>query len=103
MYEVLVRSLYMFRFFKRIRFIINLRKFVPFLKDFFLSKEVKRSKKLLSIGILIGYALLPFDIVPDFLTFFGIMDDLAVFTFIVHRMIEIAPTSIQEKYDLTEN
>ncbi|MFC2947804.1 YkvA family protein [Virgibacillus sediminis] len=90
----------MWRLWKRIRFIFRFRKSVPFIKDFFLSKEVVLPKKVLFAGLAVGYILLPIDLVPDFLLLFGVVDDIAVTSFLLQQMVKTAPASLKEKYDL---
>lgn len=92
----------MLRLWRRIRFLFQLRKSIPFLKDFFLSREVSKYKKLLSIGMVVGYTLIPFDVVPDFLIFFGLVDDLAVAAFVFQKIVKMAPESMRRKHDITE-
>ncbi|MCA0972597.1 DUF1232 domain-containing protein [Halobacillus litoralis] len=92
----------MIKFWRRIKFIFNVRKSIPFLNQFFRSKEVSLDKKLLSVGFLIFYLLFPWDVIPDFLVFLGIVDDLAVFTFILQLMVKMAPESLKEQYHLEE-
>lgn len=57
-------------------------------------------KKILSIALLIGYVMFPFDLIPDFLLFFGVLDDVAVVLFILQRIVKMAPVQLQEKYEL---
>ncbi|MCA1030796.1 DUF1232 domain-containing protein [Bacillus timonensis] len=83
---------------KRMRFVLNVRKFIPFMFEFFLSKDISITKKLVSVLAIIGYFLLPFDIIPDFLTIFGLVDDVAVFLFILQQIIKISPKYLQDKY-----
>lgn len=90
----------MLRFWSRIKFLFNIRKSIPFLLDFFRSREVKVSAKLISIGLIIGYALFPFDIIPDFLMLLGIVDDLTIATLILQQIIKMAPRSLKEKHQL---
>ncbi|WP_088105511.1 YkvA family protein [Halalkalibacter urbisdiaboli] len=85
---------------KRMTFIFKVWKFMPFLKDYFLSKEVSKSKKIIGVMLIVGYAIFPFDILPDFLTFFGIIDDLVIATFIFERMVKMAPDSLKDKYNV---
>lgn len=87
---------------RRLRFILNIRLFLPFLFEFFTSKTVTTSKKLLSLFLVIGYLLFPFDVIPDFLTFFGLVDDLAVLTFVLQRIVKIAPQELKDKYGLLD-
>ncbi|HYK73838.1 MAG TPA: DUF1232 domain-containing protein [Pseudoneobacillus sp.] len=90
------------KFLKRIRFIFNIKKFIPFILDFFRSKQIPLRKKLFSLLLIITYFLLPFDLIPDFLSFFGILDDLSIFLFILQQMIKMAPHSLKEKHGLLE-
>ncbi|WP_440604531.1 YkvA family protein [Bacillus sp. GB_SG_008] len=87
---------------KRIRLIFQVRKFIPFLCEFFTSKDVEFKKKVLSILFLCGYVMFPFDIIPDFLLFFGVLDDVAVILFILQRIVKMAPFHLQDKYGLVE-
>lgn len=86
--------------FRRLKFILTFRKSLPFLKDFFLSREVKVSKKAISILLLVGYLLLPFDVIPDFFTVIGIVDDLTILTLIFSQIVKMAPDTLKEKYHL---
>ncbi|KGX90523.1 membrane protein [Pontibacillus halophilus JSM 076056 = DSM 19796] len=88
------------RFFRRIRFLFRFHKSIPFLKDFFLSKEVKNVNKVISVGLIIGYFLLPLDLIPDVIAFFGILDDVAIFTFILQQIVKMAPQQLKEKHDV---
>ncbi|MBM7649855.1 uncharacterized membrane protein YkvA (DUF1232 family) [Bacillus ectoiniformans] len=90
----------MWRFWKRIKFLLNIRKSLPFLKDFFISPEVSIVKKLLSIGVIAGYFLLPLDFIPDFFTFIGVLDDLTVFTFMLQLIVKMAPETLKIKHRL---
>ncbi|CAI8706683.1 MULTISPECIES: YkvA family protein [Bacillus] len=90
------------KFINRFRFMLHFRQFGPFLYDFFTSKEVAMQKKILSIVFLIGYVVFPFDLIPDFLLFFGGLDDIAVVLFILQRIVKMAPKHLQEKYNLNK-
>ncbi|WP_100012800.1 YkvA family protein [Lentibacillus sediminis] len=92
----------MYRFFRRMRFLFTFRKSIPFAKDFFLSHEVTKGKKGLFAALLLGYVLFPFDVIPDFLLMFGILDDIAVVTFLLQQMVKAAPDSLKEKHQLFE-
>lgn len=84
----------------RVRFVFHIRKFLPFLYDFFTSKDVGLMKKALSILFLCGYVIFPFDLIPDFFLLFGFVDDIAVIMFILQRIIKMAPVHLQSKHGL---
>ncbi|WP_047153864.1 YkvA family protein [Aneurinibacillus tyrosinisolvens] len=90
------------KFTRRLRFILNVKRFLPFLFEFFTSKRVPMRKKLFSSLLVIGYFLFPFDAIPDFLAFFGILDDVAVLTFVLQRIVKISPKELKDKYDIKE-
>lgn len=52
--------------------------------------------------MLVAYAYFPFDLIPDFLYIFGIIDDVVIATFVLERMIRIAPPVLKEKYKVLE-
>ncbi|WP_080844015.1 YkvA family protein [Cytobacillus gottheilii] len=83
---------------KRVKFIFKFWRFIPFLKDYFLSRNVSMAKKLLPIAAIIAYILLPFDIIPDFLSILGFTDDIVLTTFLLQQMIKMAPEELKEKY-----
>jgi uncharacterized membrane protein YkvA (DUF1232 family) len=89
----------MMRFMKRVRFLFNIRKSVPFLVDFFRSKEVSVFKKVLTLGIVAVYFWLPFDLIPDVFVLFGIVDDIAVFTFVLQLIVKMAPEELKNRYE----
>ncbi|ARI78882.1 YkvA family protein [Halobacillus mangrovi] len=93
----------MFRIWRRVKFVFNIRKSIPFLIRFFQSKEVSNRKKGLSIFFIVSYILFPWDIIPDFLLLLGIVDDVAVFTYIMQLMVKMAPESLKEEYRIEED
>ncbi|WLR51019.1 DUF1232 domain-containing protein [Bacillus tianshenii] len=93
----------MIRLFKRIRLIFNIKKFLPFLFEFFVSKKVSLSKKAVSILFIVGYFWLPFDIIPDFLAVLGILDDVTILMLVLQQIIKLAPIELREKHGLLED
>ncbi|HWO97449.1 MAG TPA: DUF1232 domain-containing protein [Bacillus sp. (in: firmicutes)] len=87
---------------RRFRFIFNIRQFLPLLKEFFLSREVPVSKKLIALALVGVYMVFPFDLVPDFLVFLGIVDDVAILMFVLQYIVKLAPQTIRDKYSLSE-
>lgn len=90
------------KLFRRIRFILKINRFLPFLFEFFTSKDIPIRKKLLSLLLVVGYILFPFDVIPDFLVFFGILDDLAILTFVLQQIVKMSPQSLKDKYNVKE-
>ncbi|RDE33868.1 DUF1232 domain-containing protein [Parageobacillus thermoglucosidasius] len=88
------------RIWKRLRFVIKIRRFFPFLIEFFRSQEVSMLKKTLVILLLAIYAAFPFDIIPDWLGLFGVIDDVAVLLFILQQIVKMAPSRLKNKYGL---
>lgn len=66
--------------------------------DFFRSSQVKGTTKLLYVVLVIGYILIPFDLIPDFFYLFGFFDDITVAAFLLQRMVKVAPESLKEKH-----
>jgi uncharacterized membrane protein YkvA (DUF1232 family) len=88
------------KFFKRIRLVFSVKKFFPFLIEFFTSGIVPVKQKIISASLIIGYFLLPFDIIPDFLTLIGIVDDVGVLLIVFQQIIKMAPKELREKHKL---
>lgn len=57
-------------------------------------------KKAIGILFILAYAFFPFDLIPDFLSLFGIVDDVVIATFVLERMIKMSPQSLKDKYKL---
>ncbi|MEH7885073.1 DUF1232 domain-containing protein [Bacillus sp. JJ1609] len=88
------------KFLKRIRLIFKVKKFFPFLIEFFTSKTVAVKNKVISLGLIIGYFLFPFDIIPDFLTLIGVVDDVGVLLLVFQQIIKMAPEDLKDKHNL---
>lgn len=90
------------RFSKRFFFLFKFHKSIPFIKGFFISKEVKVVTKAFFAILIVGYVALPLDIVPDFIFLFGFLDDVTMVIFLLQKMVEIAPNSLKEKHELLD-
>lgn len=90
------------RLWRRLRFVFQVHRSIPFLIDFFRSAEVSIGTKIVSAALIVLYFVLPFDLIPDFLVLFGIVDDVAVLVFILQWLVQAAPPSLKEKHRLLE-
>ncbi len=62
-------------------------------------KRTPLSAKIL-LGLAIGYLLLPFDLIPDFIPGLGQLDDLIIVPLLVYLAIKLIPKNIIEEYKL---
>ncbi|MYL57164.1 DUF1232 domain-containing protein [Virgibacillus halodenitrificans] len=89
------------KFIGRITFIFKFWKFIPFLVDFYKSREVPLYQKVVGVLAVLTYFIFPFDLIPDFLLLFGLIDDVVITSFVFERLVKIAPEALKEKYELT--
>jgi uncharacterized membrane protein YkvA (DUF1232 family) len=54
-----------------------------------------RSAKVL-LGIAVGYALTPFDLIPDFIPFIGYLDDVIIVPALVYFALKMIPKKVVE-------
>ncbi|QFT91112.1 hypothetical protein FIU87_20890 [Bacillus sp. THAF10] len=87
---------------KRLRFVFTFWRFIPFLVDYFRSREVSGTKKITGFVLLLGYVVFPFDLIPDYVLLFGAVDDIVIITFVLERLVKMAPASLKEKYKLLD-
>ncbi len=92
----------MWRFLRRLKFVFTFWRFIPFLLDYFRSGEVSGTKKIVGVLLLLTYVIFPFDLIPDYLLFFGVLDDIMIVTFVLERMVKMAPASLKEKHKLLD-
>lgn len=90
------------KLFRRLRFLVNIRKSIPFLFAFFRSQEVPLGSKLLSGLLVLGYIVFPFDLIPDVFMFLGLVDDVTVLAWVLQTIVKWAPDSLKEKYQIKD-
>jgi uncharacterized membrane protein YkvA (DUF1232 family) len=56
------------------------------------------SKILLSLAI--GYLLLPFDLIPDFIPIFGQIDDIIIVPLLIYIALKLIPKELIEEHKL---
>jgi uncharacterized membrane protein YkvA (DUF1232 family) len=77
----------------------NLKKQVKLYRLVLKDKRTPLLAKIL-LGAALLYLLLPFDIIPDFIPFFGQLDDLIVVPLLVYLALKIIPKEIISEYEL---
>ncbi|MGQ0415338.1 GntT/GntP/DsdX family permease [Bacillus sp. HC-TM] len=55
---------------------------------------------MMFVAFLVGYVAMPLDLIPDFLPFIGILDDIGIVLFILNRIVKMAPVQLQEKHNV---
>ncbi|MBU0648381.1 DUF1232 domain-containing protein, partial [Patescibacteria group bacterium] len=61
-------------------------------------KDVPLKAKLIPTGMFLGYALLPLDIIIDYVPLIGFIDDAAVFTGCAYLIVYLTPPEVLKKY-----
>lgn len=81
---------------KKLFFVFTLHRSVPFVIKFFTSKEVVTKKKVFFASIIALYAVIPIDLIHDYLPLIGIVDDVTLIAIVLDRMKKHAPSDIQD-------
>jgi uncharacterized membrane protein YkvA (DUF1232 family) len=56
-------------------------------------KETPLSAKLL-LGLALGYLLLPFDLIPDFIPLLGQLDDVVIIPLLIYWALKLTPEEV---------
>jgi uncharacterized membrane protein YkvA (DUF1232 family) len=60
-------------------------------------KETPRAAKIMAM-LIVGYALSPIDIIPDFIPVLGLLDELILLPVLVALLIKMIPTEMMDQY-----
>lgn len=70
-----------------------LKKEIPAIFIALRKKETPVSAKILAF-IVVGYALSPIDLIPDFIPILGILDDVIILPILIALIVKLIPTEI---------
>ncbi|MDD2421675.1 MAG: YkvA family protein [Heliobacteriaceae bacterium] len=85
-------------FWQRLRILFNLPRSTRLIYSLLKDSRVPGLNKVLLLGLGTAYFLMPVDVVPDFLPFFGQFDDLTVMLFLVDRFVASAPGHVVQEH-----
>ena len=77
----------------------NLKKQLRLYKLVLKDKRTPILAKIL-LWLALGYLLLPFDLIPDFIPFFGQLDDLIIVPLLVYLALKLIPPNIIDEYKI---
>ncbi len=80
----------------------NFKKQLQIFKFVLKDNRTPLTAKLL-LGAAIGYLLLPFDLIPDFIPVLGQLDDLIIVPLLIYFALKIVPPYIIEEYNINFN
>jgi len=60
-------------------------------------QETPRAAKIMAM-VIVGYALSPIDIIPDFIPVLGLLDELILLPVLVALLIKMIPTEMMNQY-----
>ena len=83
---------------KIVEYLLTLPDFFILLTRLGLDKRVTKVQKLF-VGSIIGYIIMPIDLIPDFIPIFGFVDDLVLVVYALNTMLnEIDPHIVKENW-----
>ena len=77
----------------------NLKKQIKLYKLVLKDKRTPLLAKIL-LWLALGYLLLPFDLIPDFIPFFGQLDDIIIIPLLVYLALKLIPKYIIDEYKI---
>lgn len=77
----------------------NLKKQIKLYKLVLKDKRTPLLAKIL-LWLALGYLMLPFDLIPDFIPFFGQLDDIIIIPLLVYLALKLIPQYIIDEYKI---
>lgn len=77
----------------------NFKKYIRLYKSLYADKRTPLPAKVF-LWLAVGYALLPFDLIPDFIPVLGHLDDIIIIPVFIYLALKFTPKSLyQEHYN----
>lgn len=83
--------------FRGLKAVWNLRKNVPLIIKLILDERVKKRYKFTFLAVTLGYLAFPYDFIFD-LPFWGQLDDLFIFIYMINWLIKRIPENILREH-----
>lgn len=77
----------------------NLKKQLKLYRAVLKDKRTPIPAKIL-LWAALGYLLLPFDLIPDFIPFFGQLDDIIIIPLLIYLALKLIPQYIIDEYKI---
>lgn len=82
------------KFFNKVKFLFQIHKSLPLLFRFFTSKQISMKKRAFFFLAIVGYVVVPTDLIADFIPVIGLVDDVTILSFLVGN--------IQKQYEQSQ-
>lgn len=78
---------------------LQFKRYLTLCKALYKDPRTPTVSKIL-LWLAIGYALLPFDLIPDFIPILGHLDDLVIIPGLIYLAIQFIPKDVYQKHKL---
>ena len=86
------------KWWNRFKIIFNFKKSIPLVYNLLRDTRVPKANKTFFLVVSIGYFILPFDFIVDYIPVLGYLDDVGVVLFLMERFINSAPPEVVGEY-----